>query len=289
MLSKPLSALAFSVPGRTGDKPPYTGDTGDNSFNLSAQRYAQQVALPVSGTWCTPMQSFAARSKPRHPALRRPATPCRPKYPLPSFIIKWSMIYQLHREVSMKNEESMTNEEWLIYKNTIQQADLHKSAIEFTKWIITGCAGAIVLLAGNADKIITLTGNRHFAYGLTLLAASIVAGFAATISSNFLQAATGSVETLNKIRSSQEWEKRIEKQPFVSEKFADLQKSLLWGPLKWTVAIFVFFVKGKNLPQVRMISSATSAFVLCSWLQMLLALCGIFSLVLGVWHVMPDK
>lgn len=67
MCSKSLSALAFSVPGRTGDKPPNTGDTGDNSFHRSAQRYVQQVAPLWSGTWCTPVRSFAARSKPPPP------------------------------------------------------------------------------------------------------------------------------------------------------------------------------------------------------------------------------
>lgn len=41
--AKSLPCLVFSVPCRTGDKTPNTGDTGDNSFQRSAQQHGQQA------------------------------------------------------------------------------------------------------------------------------------------------------------------------------------------------------------------------------------------------------
>lgn len=65
--AKSLPCLVFSVPGRTGDKPPNTGDTGDNSFQRSARQCRQQAAPSVSGAWCTLKRPCAARNKPPPP------------------------------------------------------------------------------------------------------------------------------------------------------------------------------------------------------------------------------
>lgn len=78
--AKSLPCFVFSVPGRTGDRPSNTGDTGDNSFRQSAQQFGQPMAPPVLGAWCTLRRPCAARSKPRHrrPSAARSAQGCSP-------------------------------------------------------------------------------------------------------------------------------------------------------------------------------------------------------------------
>lgn len=79
--AKSLPCFVFSVPGRTGDKPANTGDTGDNSFQRSAWQCKQQAGhlclLPGARSGGH-VQREVSPSHHRPSAARSPAALLRP-------------------------------------------------------------------------------------------------------------------------------------------------------------------------------------------------------------------